>query len=148
VGKGNWEPSFTVKGFNNWKDATTLFKKRQDSDVHKDAMEKLYILPRTTKDIGESLSQTHVKEKKQNRQYLLKVLQNVRVIARQGLPLQGDGIEENSNFIQLLKLRAEDDSRILDYMSKKTDKYTSATVVNEMLQIMALAILIRESQTV
>ena len=98
--------------------------------------------------IGESLSQTHAKEKKQNRQYLLKVLQNVRFIARQGLPLQGDGIEENSNFIQLLKLRAEDDSRILDYMSKKTDKYTSATVVNEMLQIMALAILIRESQTV
>jgi len=148
VGKGNWEPSFTVKGFNNWKDATTLFKKRQDSDVHKEAMEKLYILPRTTKDIGESLSQTHAKEKKQNRQYLLKVLQNVRFIARQGLPLQGDGIEENSNFIQLLKLRAEDDSRILDYMSKKTDKYTSATVVNEMLQIMALAILIKESQTV
>ena len=125
-----------------------MFKKRQDSDVHKEAMEKLYILPRTTKDIGESLSQTHAKEKKQNRQYLLKVLQNVRFIARQGLPLQGDGIEENSNFIQLLKLRAEDDSRILDYMSKKTDKYTSATVVNEMLQIMALAILIRESQTV
>ena len=98
-----------------------MFKKRQDSDVHKEAMEKLYILPRTTKDIGESLSQTHAKEKKQNRQYLLKVLQNVRFIARQGLPLQGDGIEENSNFIQLLKLRAEDDSRILDYMSKKTD---------------------------
>ena len=132
---------FTVKGFNNWKDAITLFKKHQDSDVHKEAMEKLYILPRTTKDIDESLSQTHAKEKKQNRQYLLKVLQNVRFIARQGLPLRGDGIEENRNFIQLLKLRAEDDSRILDYMSKKTDKYTSATVVNEMLEIMALAIL-------
>ena len=34
VGKGNWEPSFTVKGFNSWKDATTLFKIHQDSDVH------------------------------------------------------------------------------------------------------------------
>ena len=40
-----------------------------------------------------------------------------------------------------MKLRANDDSCILDYLSRKTDKYTSGTVVNEIIAIMALKIL-------
>ena len=38
-------------------------------------------------------------------------------------------------------LRANDDSRIHDYLSKNADKYTSPTVVNEIIAIMALRIL-------
>ena len=138
---GNWEPSFTVSGFSNWKDATRAFKKHDNSEVHKHAVEKLYILPSTTKDIGESLSVAHGKEKQRNREYFLKVLQNIRFLARQGIALRGDGNEDNSNFMQLLKLRANDDSLINDFLTKKTDKYTSPTVVNEIIQIMALRIL-------
>ena len=138
---GNWEPSFTVSGFSNCKDATRAFKKYDDSEVHKHAVEKLYILPSTTKDIGESLNIAHGKEKQMNREYFLKVLQTIRFLARQGIALRGDGKEDDSNFIQLLKIRANDDSRIHDYLSKKTDKYTSPTVVNEIIAIMALKIL-------
>ena len=54
---GNWEPSFTVSGFSN---ATRAFKKHNDSKVHKHAVEKLYILPSTMKDIGESLNVAQV----------------------------------------------------------------------------------------
>ena len=57
------------------------------------------------------------------------------------MSLLGDGKEDDSNFIQLLKLRVNDDSRIYDYLSKKTDKYTSPTVVNEIIATMALRIL-------
>ena len=46
-----------------------------------------------------------------NREYLLKVLQNIRFLARQGIALRGDVNEDDSNFIQLLKLRANDDSQ-------------------------------------
>ena len=141
ISTGNWEPSFTVSGFSNWKDATRAFKRHDDSEVHKHAVEKLYILPTTTKDIGESLNVAHRKEKQMNREYFLKVLQNIRFLARQGIALRGDGNEDDSNFIQLLKLRASDDSRIHDYLSKKTDKYTSPTVVNEIIAMMALRIL-------
>ena len=63
---GNWEPSFTVNGFSYWKDATRAIKKHDDSEVHKHAVEKLYILPSTMKDIGESLNVAH-KEKQMNR---------------------------------------------------------------------------------
>ena len=51
-----------------------------------------------------------------NREYLFNVLHNIpRFLARQGIVLHGDGNEDDSYFIQLLRLRASDDSRILDY---------------------------------
>ena len=72
--KGNWEASFIVNGFSNWKDVTRTFKKHDASDVHKHTVEKLHILPRTTRDIGESSNAAHEKEKQMNRTYLLKKL--------------------------------------------------------------------------
>ena len=78
---GNWEPSFTISGFSNWRGATRAFKKHDDSEVHKRAVEKLYILPSTTKDIGESLNVAHGKEKQMNREYFLKVQQNICFLA-------------------------------------------------------------------
>ena len=41
VGKGSWEPSFTVKGFNNCKDATSLLKKHQDSERSASALQRI-----------------------------------------------------------------------------------------------------------
>lgn len=39
------------------------------------------------------------------------------------------------NFVQIFKLRGEDDPRVKSWMDKKTDKYTSPSIQNEMLQI-------------
>ena len=87
------------------------------------------------------MNAAHEKEKQTNRKYLLKVLQNIRFLAQQGIVLHGDRNEYDSNFVQLVKLRANDDGCILDYLSRKTDKYTSNTEVNEMIAIIALKIL-------
>ena len=54
----------------------------------------------TTHDIGESLSTQHAKEKVVRRQCYLKFLSNLRFLARQGLPLRGDGDESDSYFTQ------------------------------------------------
>ena len=72
---------------------------------------------------------------------LLKILQNVMFLARQNIALRGDKDESDSNFNQLLHLRACDDSDIKDWLKKKTDKYTSAEIQNEMLEVMALQVL-------
>ena len=64
--KGNWKALLIVNGFSNWKDATRVFKKHDASDVHKHTVEKLHIIPRTTRDIGESLNTVHKKEKWMN----------------------------------------------------------------------------------
>ena len=132
---GNIELAFTSKGFYNWKDAKVAFRNHEDSAVHRKSVEMLYTLPRTTKDIGETLSESYANEKKKNREYLLKILQNVRFLARQLLAIRDDGSEENSNFVQLLRLRAEDDDAFVkEIINKKTDEYTSADIQNEMLR--------------
>jgi len=93
------------------------------------------------KDIGEALSQQHEQGKLENRHCFLKVLSNIRFLACQGLPLRGDGNEAESNFLQLFRLRGEDDPKVLDWLKKKTNKYTSPEIQNEILKLMALQVL-------
>ena len=51
-----------------------------------------------------------------------------------------EGCEIDSNFIQLLNLRAEDNPLILKWLQKSQDKFTSADIQNEILGIMAKSI--------
>lgn len=92
--------------------------------------------PSTTPNVGELLSSTHRKEKLLARDMLLKILSSVRYLARQGLALR-KADDSESNLIQLLQLRAEDDTRILNWLAKTTRKYTSHENQNDMLNIMA-----------
>lgn len=74
----------------------------------------------------------------------MKLLSSIMFLARQGLALRGDGAgEPDSNFIQLLQLRAqdEDDSKLAGWMKRKSSKYTSHDIQNEILQIMTLSVL-------
>ena len=69
----------------------------------------------------------------------------MRFLTRQSLVLGGNWDEEkkcevNSNFYQLLKLRASKDPRIDEWLARKQQKYTSSEIQNEMLGIMALEI--------
>ena len=98
-------------------------------------------LPSSVKDIAETLQRELTKQKSENRQMLLKILSNIRFLARQSIAIRGDGDEENSNFIQLFKLRGEDDPKFAKWLKKKTDKYVSADIQNELLKVMGLQVL-------
>ena len=137
----NADTAFISRGFSNWKDATKKFPIHEGTICHKEACLKVIILPSTTPDIASSLSLQHQVECKERRQCFLKILSNVRFLARQGLPLRGHDDETESNFFQLLKLRGEDDPRIETWLKKKTDKYTSADIQNEILKLMAMRVL-------
>ena len=119
--------AFISKGFTNWKVATVKFTIHASSKCHKEAVLKIVTLPSSTKNVAECLSTQLKREKLERRQCFLKVLSNIRFLARQGLALRGHGDHEsNSNFLQLMKLSGEleDDSRIRGWLEKKTDKYT------------------------
>ena len=131
------EESFLVKGFINWKDATRVFAKHESCDFHKSTAAALA----SRVDVADMLSKQAATEKQQNRQYLLKVLSSIRFLARQGLPLHGDGDETDSNLHQLLVLRGEDYSPINQFLERQQLKYTAHEVQNELLSIMALQIL-------
>ena len=115
----NLEKTYISTGFSNWKEATSRFASNEGSRCHKDALLKMVSLPATTRNIGESLSKQHSKEKHEHRQCFLKLLANVKFLSRQGLPFRGSGDGSDSNFLQLLKLRGQDDPRILDWIKRK-----------------------------
>ena len=79
----------------------------------------------------EQFSTRYKDEKAENRDILLKILGNIRFLARQGLAFRGSGDDENSNFSQLLSwemmmmIGGDDDDRISQWMKKKIDKYIS-----------------------
>ena len=58
------------------------------------------------------------------------------------------GIEKNSNFYQLLKLHAEENSEILDWLRCKDNKYTSPVIQNEILEAIALCMLRKISENI
>ena len=109
----NLESAYISSGYTNWKDACVKFPNHESSRCHKDSVLKTVTLPATTRDVGESLSSQLAKDRLERRQCFLKLLSNVRFLARQALPLRGDGDESDSNYMQLLKLRGEDDARVL-----------------------------------
>lgn len=69
-------------------------------------------------DIAELLSTQHVHKKEQNYNYFLKILSSICYLAQQGLPLQGDGSDKDSNFYQLLLLHGENVSGIQPMLEK------------------------------
>ena len=71
---------------------------------------------------------------------LLEIIKCIKSLAHQGIPLRNDN-EEDGNFIQLLNLKEEMDERVIKWLKKLINKYTSKDVQNELLQIMALFLL-------
>ena len=49
--------------------------------------------------------------------------------------------EENSNFHQLLNLRAQENPEIIEWLQKRDEKYTSPEIQNELLEAMALGMM-------
>ena len=71
------------------------------------------------------------------------ILSSVRFLARQGLALCGDGSDVSSNLTQLLNVRAEDNPKILPWITKKACKHMHHDNQNEMLELMAHQVLRR-----
>ena len=67
---------------------------------------------------------------------------NIRYLARQAFPFRGERkTEGKSNFHQLLKQRAQENSEIIEWLRKRDDKYTLPETQSEMLEAMALGMM-------
>ena len=129
--------AFTETGFRNWKNATDKkkgFQKHETSDAHREAVSRYVTAPKSALgDVGELISEQHYMEKFKNRKVLLMLLSNVRYLAGQSLPLRGNWdesnkAEKNSNFHQLIKLQSQQDPEILEWLQRKSNKYTSPEI--------------------
>ena len=141
----NSEKVFISEGYQNWENAATKnrgFDKHLSSGTHREANERLYLIPQMIEVVVEIISSCHADEKSTNRECLLKILSNVKFLARQSLPLRGTGDDCDSNFNQLYLLREEDNPILKVWRPKtKTNKYVHHEIQNEMMKVMALKIL-------
>ena len=113
----------------------------EHSKCHGEAVLKIFTPPSTTQDIGETLSSQHKQEKFENRLCFIKIMSCIQYLSRQGLPLRGDKTEADANFMQLLQLHSTDNPNIVNWLQRKTNKYTSPEVQNEIIKVMALQVL-------
>ena len=90
-------------------------------------------LPASTIDIGSMLSQENAKQREENQTMLLKIISSLCFLARQGLALRDDGREDDGNFIQLLKSNCGEGSIVTEWLSRRSNKYTSHEIQNEIL---------------
>ena len=150
----SYADAFVNVGYYNWKKALgtripgkkqTGFPMHEKSDIHREAVTRYIVAPsQAMGDIIEMHSTLYASERQHNRKMLLKVIGNIRYLARQSLPIHGSwdekaGVELNSNFHQLKLLRAEEDSEILDWLKKK--QFMSPKIQNEMIDVLALGVL-------
>ena len=114
--------------------------------AHRQAVDLLEKIPSTTRNVGDMLSHMYAQQKAEYREMLRIILSSIRFLGRQGLALRGRykstensglGGEIDSNFVQLLKVRAEDNSKLLYWMEKSRDKFMSPDIQNEILSIMS-----------
>ena len=105
-------------GFTNWKDGVAKFHQHKQSEHHREAHEEIYILLKQVHDIGEHLDSAHASEKLENRKALSTILRVTAFLARQGLPLRGDGDEKDSNFNQLLLFEPKENSNISNWLTR------------------------------
>ena len=123
-------------GFSNWKKATGKegrIPKHENSECHRESMIK-FCENGLENDIGAKLSNEYQRAEEQNRQCLLQVIDVIKYLTRQGIPLRGRD-DLNSNFNQLMLVQAKRDPNLKEWLKKKTNKYTSHESQTEIIKI-------------
>ena len=97
-------------------------------------------------DIVEMLSKQHSDSKRTNTEcQLVKDLHKCVIFTTQRICFRGD---TNSNLMQLLTLRAQEDPKLQAWMEHKNDRYLSHDMQNKLLKAMALTILAKIDYTI
>ena len=104
--KGNVEKSFTSAGYSDWKHALSSFDEHHAASYHRLAMTYEVIVPQCG-DVKEMQNESTPSQMEFNHQCLVKIVETLQFLARQGLALRGDNSDNDSNFIQNPKTSCE-----------------------------------------
>lgn len=128
--KSNSDLAFVSTGFTAWKRALETFRNHEKSKSHLQSIMDMHVFKQPV-NVCSMITDRHREEQIARKKVFLKIITSVGYLARQGLALRGHD-EQESNFMQLLKVRCEDDPGILKWINDK--KYLSHDIVNELLQ--------------
>ena len=137
------DDAFIESGYTNWKNATDTkkgFHQHEKLAVHRSAVKRFVEVPSSSDDIGWDSDKKSVRNPAKNLFSFSENVISIRYLARQRLPLRSHNNSE-SNFCQLLLLRAEDDPNFQEWLHKETNRFTLSDIRNEILKDMAMHIL-------
>lgn len=127
--------SFVKDGFHNWNKAHARFKTHENTTLHRIASTS--VIQKRTTNISTMISKQLTKERADARCCLINIVETIRFLAVQGLPIRGN-IEQNSTFIQLLKLRSKDQPLLNTWMERTKYRWFSHDILNEILTLLCL----------
>ena len=130
------EDAFSVHGFDNYKKALEKFQTHEKSASHREAVMKWNL--RRTPSVGALLCSRIAKDQLSQRSGLVKQLEAMKFLLRQGISLRGH-TEDEGNLNQLLVSWSKDDKSIQDWLNEK--QYQSHDVVNELITLMGQSVL-------
>ena len=84
--------------------------------------------------VASQLSRQQERDHRHRQEMLIKVMESVKFLVRQGLPIRGH-TDDESNLLQLLKCRTTDVEGLEAWIS--SGKYLSHEVTNEIVELMA-----------
>lgn len=138
-GEKNSVKTFVERGFDNWKKALKTFSAHEKSQVHRSAAVANASVDKGVNVLA-TLSQNKLKEMKNARQALLKILSSLQFLSQQGLAIRGH-TDETSNIRQLLLLRSEDVPELKIWLQRSKFKWLSHDILNELLSLLAFEVL-------
>jgi hypothetical protein len=135
------DSSFSSRGFSNFKNAIKGFRDHEATNSHKTS--EIMYLNRTNieNSVGSSCVSQLNSNFEKNREYLLKVIETVVYLGKQGLPFKGhreDAMSNNrGNFLELIQLRSLDSQILAERCDNLTCKYTSPQIQNELISLLS-----------
>uniref|UniRef100_H3AM72 Uncharacterized protein n=1 Tax=Latimeria chalumnae TaxID=7897 RepID=H3AM72_LATCH len=125
--------------FCSWNKALERFASHEKSSLHRAAAQSISAALRG-ENVCSLLSASKVHKMQQARVSLCKIISSLQYLAAQRMPFHGH-TDENSNFVQLLRVCAEDVPELKDWLRRTKYKWISHEIINEILTLMSHEVL-------
>ena len=141
------EEAYITKRFNNWKKALEAFVDHQQSKAQRAAITYESVVPHWGDVLEITVSDLNNKRLAE-RKLLIKVMESIYFLARQGLAFGGN--DANDNLTQLFKLLNKNDLALLTRLDKKSHRepgqhvYMHNDIQNELIEFMVKQVLAKK----
>ena len=130
--------TFTVSGFNDWKHALEKsrgFQQHEASDAHIEAVRAKAIFVGNIQGLDLQLNATNELQRIHGRIAIKCVVDAILTLSRQNIAFRGHDANEG-NLMQILGMVARNENGFLREWLRRSQKWTSADSVNEILQLL------------
>ena len=124
--------AFEQDGFSSWAKALERFQTHEKSKLHRAAVSTV-AATNADVNVATSISAGKYKQMSDARTALLAILSSIQYLSCQGLAIRGS-TDEESNFTQLLHLRAQDIPGLQSWLARKENKWLSHDILNKMTE--------------